>query len=107
MQELLLTVLVLAFVVYRITRFLIKDTLIDGQRQWVHSKILGVNPKAWRDKLYELIDCPYCLSVWIAAGTVAATDAFTSVPLPVLAWLSTCGATMVLWHIIEVEHKSA
>lgn len=94
-------IVVAALCVYRITRFLIKDTLIEKQRDWVHSKLL-LPPKPWKDKVYELIDCPFCLSVWITGITVAVIDSFISVPLPVLAWLAICGAAMIVWRYIEL-----
>jgi hypothetical protein len=91
---------VCALVVYRVTRFFLKDTLIDEPREWVYEKILS-KQAVWRDKLYELLDCPYCLSIWFSAATIAVADRYTSVPLPVFAWLATAGLCMVVWRIVE------
>lgn len=69
------TFLVLALTTYRITRFAILDTLIDEPRDAVHSWLLRVDDDGdipmWRFKLQDLLSCPYCLSVWVAAAVVA------------------------------------
>jgi hypothetical protein len=101
----LIEILVLcALVVYRVTRFLIADTLIEGTRTRFGDWLLGSEPKVWRDKLYDLTTCPYCLSIWVSAATVAVVDAFMSVPLPVLVWLASAGLAMVVWRIVELPH---
>jgi hypothetical protein len=40
MSRVLLSLLVLSLVTFRVTRFLISDTLIDGQRDWVLKRVL-------------------------------------------------------------------
>jgi hypothetical protein len=97
----MLTMLVvLSLVTYRIARFLILDTLIDTPRIWIHQVIIG-KPKAWRMNLYELITCPYCLTIWIAAAVVIIADGFYSVPAPIGMWLATATGSLIAWKIIE------
>ena len=55
----------------------------------------------WRMKLYELLDCHYCMSVYVGAGAVALTDWQTSVPLPVWAWLCASAGAVVIWEWTE------
>lgn len=95
--------IVLAFAVERCTRFVIKDTLWADMRRNLHGRLLGANPDEsyWRTKAFELITCPYCLSVWFSAAAVVLADLFVSVPLPVLAWLSIAGLHQVIWKYIE------
>jgi len=106
----LVVIVVLSPIVYRVTRFLIEDTLIDTPRMWLRKRIVGnvvgvavSNTKPWRAKLIELSECPYCLSVWVCGATVlAATFVWPrQVPLPFWVWLGTCGGTMVVWRIVE------
>jgi hypothetical protein len=94
----MLTVLSLA--TYRIARFLILDTLIDTPRIWLHQVIIG-KPKAWRMKLYELLTCPYCLTIWIAAAVTALADIWYSVPAPIGMWLAAATGSLIAWKIIE------
>lgn len=91
----------LSLATYRVTRFVVEDTLIQHQRIWVLNRIMGRKPRAWREKLYELLSCKFCLSIWFAAGAVAITDAFTSVPLPVLMWLAVSAGALVIWRAAE------
>jgi hypothetical protein len=93
-------ILVASLITYRITRFLISDSLIATPRIWLHQVLLGRVGRV-RQKVYELINCPYCLSVWIAAGVIVGLDMFVSVPLPVAAWLATCAGCMMVWAYVE------
>jgi hypothetical protein len=98
-------VVILGLVVYRVTRFFLKDSMIEEPRTWFYGKLVGDMEKQswWRDKLYELLDCPYCFSVWVSAGGTIVMMQFRSVPLPVYVWL--CGSTvaLVIWHFLEPE----
>lgn len=101
----IVNVVILGLVVYRVTRFFLKDSMIENQRDWVYSKLVGDMTKqsAWRDKLYELLDCPYCFSVWVSGGGTLVMMHYRSVPLPLYEWL--CGSTiaLVIWHFLEPE----
>lgn len=102
-QVILLSV-ILGAVTYRVTRFIILDTLINEQRRWVKFKLIGDgSPGPVRVKLLDLLSCPYCLSVWIALGAVALTMPFADVPMPVWTWLATCTASLAFWRYIEQD----
>jgi Protein of unknown function (DUF1360) len=96
-------IVVLSLACYRVTRFVIRDTLWEHWRVKLGDRILGTSPKLWRDKLYDLLHCPYCLSVWVAAATVAAADGFVSVPLPLFSWLAVAAGSLVVWRVVEPD----
>lgn len=102
-------IVLLSLVCYRVTRFAIDDSLIDAPRWWLEDKLKGhwseMDRPAWRQKFLDLLGCPYCMSVWIAAGAVVITNQLISVPLPLWTWLAVCGATMVWWRLIETPHE--
>lgn len=70
--------LVMSLVVYRVTRFVAADAfpLIAVPREWVFHKL---GDDHW---FSYLISCMWCASVYVAAGTTALFDHYTSVPLP-------------------------
>lgn len=93
-----MTLLVLlSLVTYRVTRFLINDTLINRQRIAVENWLLR---RRWL-KIVELISCPWCVSVWIAAGVTFTADLFTSVPMPWLVWPATSTGAMLCWRVLD------
>lgn len=95
-------IVLLSLATYRITRLIVEDTIWHTWRVRLHAAILGSGKqRLWRDKLHELISCPFCISVWVAAAVVAATDAFTSVPLPFAAWGAVAAGALVTWRIVE------
>lgn len=95
-------IIVLSLVTYRVTRFLLLDSLIEVTRDRVYTW-LETHPNRFTMKLVELIRCPYCITIWVAAGAVVATIMFTdaSVPMPVFAWLAVAAASLVWWRIID------
>lgn len=103
-------VLILAFAVYRITRFVVSDNLIDAQRWWVQKKLAQSDPPmirdgmpAWRKKLLELLECPYCVSVWVTLAAGIPCCLFWSVPLYPITLLAAAGAAMVVWRVVEKD----
>lgn len=102
----MLTFIILSFVVFRVSRFIVHDTLIDEPRAWVMHKLGGhykVKPTGevympkWREKLLDLIQCQWCIGIWVAAATTAVADQFTSIPLPALFALGIAGLSSFLW----------
>lgn len=94
-------IVVVSLAAYRITRFCIEDSMFDGTRLRL---ILWLKEKRslLASKVLDLIECPYCLSVWACAGVVSVVDVLGfSVPLPGLVWLASCGGTMIVWMIVE------
>jgi hypothetical protein len=56
-----------ALTVARIVRFIQQDTLIEVPREWLQGWL--VSHSQW--KAMELLSCPWCLSVHVAAGWTA------------------------------------
>lgn len=54
-----------ALAVYRLTRIVVRDTILAGFRSWLSDHYEGM--------LVEWLSCMWCLSVWMAAGVVALT----------------------------------
>jgi hypothetical protein len=69
--ELVLTFIILAFVDWRITRFLLRDSLIEDTRFKVEHYFGSRSDKTFYRKINELISCPWCVSVWVSGGIVA------------------------------------
>lgn len=99
-MRIMLTLIIMSLATYRVARFLILDSLIATPRIWLHQVLLGKQSKV-RRYLYELINCPYCMSIWIAAAIVALADRYTSVPMPIFTWLAVSAGSLVTWNYIE------
>lgn len=54
------------------------------------------------EALAYLLECPWCMSVWVGAVVVWATSQFTSVPVPLLVWL---GASTFTGLVADFEHR--
>lgn len=64
----LLILAVLGFASYRLTRFFVIDTLIDGLRRKFHVFLVNRTGKLrffWI-KLFELTSCTWCLGFWVS-----------------------------------------
>ena len=83
-----LTFIVLSFAVYRVVRLWQLDTITEKLRRKVNRWLVGDgsayieanNPPTWdRFKLWllDLINCLWCLGLWVAFGMTAVTWAFT------------------------------
>ena len=97
----LVLVIVLSAVTYRISRFLLLDTLIDTPREKVMVWLEEHPGRVWA-KMYELLDCPWCITIWIAAGVVALQVLVVEdVPVPVWTWLAVATGSLVWWRIID------
>lgn len=94
---------VLSAVTYRVSRFIVLDTLIDAPRNWVLSW-LEMHPNMFTNKLLELLGCPWCITIWVAAGAVAIQDQLIDgMPVPIWAWLAVATGSLVFWGIIDNE----
>lgn len=84
-----LVYVLLAFAAYRLTRIVTTDTISLPFRERLYrfawsdedgtvetrekGKVLVPKARAaWRTYLYELLTCPLCLGVWVAAGVYSA-----------------------------------
>ncbi len=52
--------IVFLLAVYRVTRLIIEDEILDGPRDWAYRQ---VKPGG---KLAYLLGCPWCMSFWVA-----------------------------------------
>lgn len=70
--------LLLALVVYRVTRFVCADAFppVAVPREWLIRKLGEDHPISY------LVTCMWCASAYISAGTVALFDHYVSVPMP-------------------------
>jgi hypothetical protein len=103
LSQLLILIVILGLVTYRVSRFIILDTLIEGWRDVFHSWLLS-KPKLWRVKLEELLGCPFCVSIWVSAGACLLTRWLVgSFAMPVWVWLGAATVALVVWEIIDAE----
>jgi len=93
--------LLLAFATARVARFIHADTLIETPRN--HLLTWLIEPRdGWRgavgNKLAELLDCPWCISVWVSLCAVLVIDWGTSysIPLPVI-WVPALSMLAVMF----------
>lgn len=61
---------------WRVTRFVVYDTIFDAPRFWLVEKLIqkpegGLRERGFRAKTAELITCPYCAGVWVSLGWTA------------------------------------
>ena len=60
--------IVYALAIARATGLITTDYLTKPLRDWLFRKL---NPdKTWHERLAYLIECPWCVSVWVAAALV-------------------------------------
>lgn len=69
----IIPLIVLALAAYRLTRFLVIDTLISGVRNKFHSAIVNQAQKQGKlqflwNKIYDLSSCTWCLGFWVSVG---------------------------------------
>lgn len=123
MPGLLSDVAIRSLAAWRVTRFIVKDGLIDAQRDWALKRLLGdgkwtkdfdgdVVPEPLavandeiskpRLKLHELATCPYCMSVWVSIGVTLIARRRRE-PQVLVTWLAVCGAVMAWWRLIEPD----
>lgn len=122
-MSLIFLLLLASFVTYRATRFLIADSMIEVTRgrflNWLWPPPdftadiaalvanAGATPKAptppsfLRRKLYELVTCPYCLSIWLGGAATLIVWVFYPIPLPGLWPLALSTGSLILWRFIE------
>lgn len=73
----LIKFLVFLLAIYRITRLILQDEILDGPREWAFSKVKRGG------KLEYLLTCPWCVSFWVA------------IPLAILYLVSPTGMMVV------------
>jgi Protein of unknown function (DUF1360) len=72
--------------------------------EWVEREAPYLRRERFKSWLDELLNCPWCLSGWLAAAAVIFIDSATSrsVDLPVLAWLATWWVACAAYWLAEV-----
>jgi hypothetical protein len=76
-----------ALAVHRLTRLVTEDTITDPLRR----PVLEERPES---RLADFLTCPWCVSVWVAAGWLTLTAAAPRLARPlgaVLAWSTAAG----------------
>jgi hypothetical protein len=101
--ELLILIVVLGLVTYRVSRFIVLDTLWESWRDRLHAWLMS-KPALWRIKLHELLGCPFCVTIWVSAGACLLTRWFVgSFAMPVWAWLGAATFALVVWEYVDAE----
>lgn len=110
-----LTFVILVGVVWRVTRFIVADDLIAGTRKKV-TDWLELRPAPNREeytkgfskdllayKGWTLITCPWCVSIYVSAGTLILTRIFVldSIPMPVWTWLAVAAFSLVPYNYLD------
>lgn len=97
---------------YRLSRFIVLDTIFGGIRALTERRLVKIAGSASRllawlaGKLYDLIGCPYCVTVWVAAGVLLAHRiAVGPFPIPVWQWLAVSAASLVVWAVVDNDEK--
>lgn len=123
MRHVWLTFVLLCFVTYRVTRFIVLDSLIEVWREKFYNALLAPLSESdrrlvldlhedaplrilpwWRRKFYQLFSCPFCISVWIAGAVVSITNQwYEALPLPVWWWLAVSTGSLIVYRIIDAE----
>lgn len=71
----LVTLLILAFAAFRITRLAVIDTIFEGFRAKFHTFLVNIRPKEGKiskffaflaHKALELTSCTWCFGVWVS-----------------------------------------
>jgi uncharacterized protein (DUF2062 family) len=104
----LLTFVVLALTSYRVGRFILLDSMIDRPRDLLFERLNNPDKLSTRRLwLMELLTCPYCILVWVAAGAVT----FWSLVVYdewigwafLLVWPAVAAAALLPWTYIDSE----
>ena len=99
----LILVIILSAVTYRIARFVVLDSLIDGTRNWVLGW-LEMHPNLFWSKLHEILGCPWCITVWVSAAVVAAQHLVVDpVVVPIWTWLAVSTGSLIFWRIVDYD----
>jgi hypothetical protein len=100
-----LLLFIMACVTYRVSRFIILDGMIAGTRTKVVNWLDFRAHKLIYRKLAELLECPYCVTIWVSAGTVLITSVYVDIPLPVWVWLAVGTGALMIWSFVDNDEK--
>lgn len=101
MIDVLLWSVLLGAAAYRVGRFIVLDTMFEGTRDRVIGALESRSHKLVFSKLFDLLQCPFCITVWtsLAATLVAVFGA--GVPYPLLVWAASSVFALVFWRIVD------
>lgn len=98
-----LWLLITTLAVWRCIVFIRQDALIEGTRNWVTLRLMRKDTLV-RSKLLYLIDCPWCLGIWLAGAAVLAWEwqavdfTWTS---GVVTWLAIAGLSAAVDQLAD------
>lgn len=101
----LIALVFMSLATWRVTRFWLKDSLIENARMNLEGWLSKNVTKRRHRKLLELITCPWCISVWVSAGLTALWrwqegDGYGWFVVMIL-WLATAAGAMAWWRTME------
>ena len=99
-------VLILGIASYRITRFLVIDSLLEPGRAKFHAKLETKSGLMWT-KLYDLISCTWCAGWWISLVVYATYKGNFFIDWTRLDWLSAIAVAGVqgMLHAVEPDEE--
>ena len=81
-------VVLLILAVARVTRLVQRDDITERPRRWVQRHV--------SDRVNELLACPWCLSIWLAAPAAV-----------VFVWWPTNRVVLVVYSLLAASHVTA
>lgn len=100
-----LTVALVLLATWRLTRLLVADAFppVAKPRQWVVGRFGDGSSVAY------LVECPWCMSVWVGAAVVAGQVLWGrgGCPLPVWTWLAASGFSGLVSRLTDVAEEAA
>jgi hypothetical protein len=102
----LATVLILGLAAYRVTRFLVIDSLLEPARSNFHVMLERRNGVFWA-KIYDLVSCTWCVGVYVSFDIYAIYLWNLFVDWTRFDWLSAIAVAGVqgMLHAIEPEDR--
>lgn len=103
----LLDLVVLSLVTYRLSRFIVLDSLIDGTRDRAYERLTSPDRlSTFRLKLVDLLTCNFCITIWVSA-VVCAGWAWIDGHWPgwafIYVWLAVAAGALLPWAYIDSE----
>lgn len=70
MTSLFIPWVLFSFAIWRVTRFLLRDSMFEDTRFKIEHYFGSRSNKLFHRKMNELVSCPWCVSVWVTFVTV-------------------------------------